>query len=244
MWRAVLSIIWAVLFLIVCLPMQLVYWLIGLFSIPKRDVFMQRWVQAGFHVVLFLCGVKLTVKGKENIPADRPCVFIGNHRSIFDVIASYAILPRPTGVLAKKELGRIPVLNLMMKDIYCLFLDRSSVEKGAAAIQKAVDIVKGGVSYMVFPEGTRNHEEGTLLPFHAGSFKIAIRTGAPVVPLTIVNTGDIFEPHIPVVKPKHVILDFGTPIETARIRPADRKKLPDQVRNIIQETYEKDIREI
>lgn len=242
--RAILAMVWAVLFLIVSMPVHLIYLLIGRFSTARRDRFMQAWVKAGFRVVLFLCGVRVTVKGKENIPKDRACVYYANHRSIFDVIAAYTCLPAPTGVLAKQELGRIPLLNIMMKDIYCLFLDRSSAEKGLATIMQAIDIVKSGVSYMVYPEGTRNREEGTLLPFHAGSFKIALRTQALIVPLTIVNTGDIFEPHKPFVKPQHVILDFGGPIETKTIRPADRKKLPDEVRGIIAETYERDRAEL
>ena len=128
--RAILAMVWAVLFLIVSMPVHLIYLLIGRFSTARRDRFMQAWVKAGFRVVLFLCGVRVTVKGKENIPKDRACVYYANHRSIFDVIAAYTCLPAPTGVLAKQELGRIPLLNIMMKDIYCLFLDRSSAEKG------------------------------------------------------------------------------------------------------------------
>ncbi|MDY2945322.1 MAG: lysophospholipid acyltransferase family protein [Lachnospiraceae bacterium] len=240
MFRGIFTMCMAGVYFVVSLPVELIYCIIRAFSRKKADRFIFNWIKAGFHMVNFFCGNKLTVIGLDRIPRDRPVVFIANHRSIFDVMTSYSVLPDPTGVLAKDSLGKIPLFGLMMKQIYCLFLDRSSLEDGLRVITQAIDYVKSGINYMVFPEGTRNKEEGTLLPFHAGSFKIATRTGAPIIPLTIVNTGDIFDSHIPEVHPAHVIIDFGEPIETKTIKASERKLLPEKVRDIIQETYQKD----
>ncbi len=226
MFRGIFTMFMAGVYFVVSLPVELIYYIIRAFSRKKADRFIFNWIKAGFHMVNFFCGNKLTVIGLDRIPRDRP--------------TSYSVLPDPTGVLAKDSLGKIPLFGLMMKQIYCLFLDRSSLEDGLRVITQAIDYVKSGINYMVFPEGTRNKEEGTLLPFHAGSFKIATRTGAPIIPLTIVNTGDIFDPHIPEVHPAHVIIDFGEPIETKTIKASERKLLPEKVRDIIQETYQKD----
>ena len=91
----------------------------------------------------------------------------------------------------------------------------------------------------IFPEGTRCKVEGTFLPFHAGSFKIATKAKVPVVPVTIVNTGDLFEDHYPRLKKVPVVIEFGDPIETADMDRNAQKELPDKVKAIMEETYRK-----
>ena len=105
---------------------------------------------------------------------------------------------------------------------------------------QAIDYVKHGVSICIFPEGTRNNgEELSLLPFHNGSFKIAEKTGCPIVPMSLNNTCDIFEGHIPFIKKTHVILEYGKPIYPKELDKDEKKRIGEHCSNIIRETIHK-----
>ena len=169
-------------------------------------------------VVWFFGGGKETVIGLENIPRDRAVLFVGNHRSLLDVVLAGKLIPFPVGFIAKMELQKVPLLNLQMRDINCLFIDRKDDRQALKVVLKAIEMVKGGQSMFVFPEGTRSKEEGVLLPFHAGSFKIATKAKAPIVPVTIVNMGDVLEDHFPRLKRVPVVIEFGEPIERRAVR--------------------------
>ena len=121
-------------------------------------------VQWAFRVIMFICGVKLTVKGDENVPKDEPVLYICNHKSYFDIIITYSRCPNLTGYISKDTLGKVPLLNIWMKRLYCLFLDRKDIKQGLKTILTAIDYVKQGVSMCIFPEGTRNTSENLLLP--------------------------------------------------------------------------------
>ena len=201
-----------ILFLILGIPVLGIEWLIGRFSKNTMDYSSLRIVQWGFNTILKITGVEITVIGEENVP-DEPVLFIGNHRSYFDILITYARCKRLTGYIAKKEMLSIPLLSTWMKRLYCLFLDRSNPKEGLKTILQAIDYIKQGISICIFPEGTRNKgEELSLLPFHNGSFKIADKTGCAIIPMSINNTADIFESHFPRIKKTHVILEYGTPI--------------------------------
>ena len=185
--------LFVILFLIIGIPVLGIEWLIGKISKKTMDYSSLRIVQWAFKVIIRLAGIELTVIGEENVP-DEPVLFIGNHRSYFDIVITYARCRNLTGYIAKKEMLSIPLLRTWMKRLYCLFLDRENPKEGLKTILQAIDYVKHGVSICIFPEGTRNNgEELSLLPFHNGSFKIAEKTGCPIVPMSLNNTCDIFE---------------------------------------------------
>mgnify|MGYP002712102285 CR=1 FL=1 len=89
-------------------------------------------------MLLFVSGTKVKAEGLENIPKDRAVLYVGNHRSYFDIITSYRLLPGITGYVAKKEMAKIPLLRLWMRYIHCLFLDRSNVKEGLKTILAGV----------------------------------------------------------------------------------------------------------
>ena len=188
--------------------------------------------------IWLLAGGRATVLGLENIPADHPVLFVGNHRSIFDIILAGSLIKYPVGFVAKKELQGTPI-TLIMEEIHCLFLDREDPRQGLKTILTAIDYVKSGISMFIFPEGTRCKVEGTFLPFHAGSFKIATKAKVPIVPVTIVGMGDVFEDHYPRLKWAPVVIEFGKPIETADMDRNAQKDLPDKVKALMEETYKK-----
>ncbi len=237
--RFIIIVIFLILYLILTIPVLLIEWLIGKFSPHARDISSLRIVQWGFKVILALAGVNATVIGEENIP-DEPVLFVGNHRSYFDIILTYSRCSRLTGYIAKKEMLRYLTLTLWMKRVYCLFLDRQDPKQGLKTILTAIDYIKRGISVCVFPEGTRNDgEELSLLPFKDGAFKIATKTGCPIIPVSMNNTAEIFENHIPRVRKTHVIIEYGKPIYPDQLDKETKKHIGDYVENIIKETIHK-----
>lgn len=236
--RLILVAVFLITFLILSIPLFLVEWIIGKFNPGLRDISSLRIVQWAFKVVAFLAGVKLTVIGEENVPRDVPVLYIGNHRSYFDVVLTYARCPGLTGYVAKKEMLKIPLLSRWMKFLHCLFLDRTDIKDGLKTILAAIDLVKNGVSIMIFPEGTRGKDPSglELLPFHEGSFKVATKTGCPIIPVSINNSSPIFEDHIPWIKATHVIIEYGKPIYPKELSREEQKFIGQQVRDVIQET--------
>ena len=216
-----------ILFLILSIPVILVEYLIGKKNRRLRDVSSLAIIQGVFRFILWMSGVKITVKGKENIPADQAVLYVGNHRSYFDILVGYVTVPGLTGFVAKKEMEKIPLLSTWMKLVNCLFLDRENLKEGLKTILAGIDQVKHGVSVWIFPEGTRNEEENLLnmLPFKEGSLKIAEKSGCPVVPVAITGTAEIFEQHFPKIRPSHVTMEFGKPYLTKELAP-EFKKFP------------------
>ena len=144
--------------------------------------------------ILKVTGVSLSVDGLENIPKDRPCVFVANHRSYYDIPLLLAGLEKPHGILAKEELEKIPLLNRWMKLLGCVFVQRDDVRASVRALNDATAIVESGRSFVIFPEGTRyKGEEGGAGEFKAGAFRIAVKTSAPVVPVAVTGARALFE---------------------------------------------------
>ena len=227
------------LFLILSIPVFGIEWLIGKVNPKARDYSSLRIVQWGFKRILDITGVEVTVIGEENIP-DEPVLYIGNHRSFFDILLTYSRCRRLTGYVAKKEMEKIPLLSTWMRFVYCLFLDRENPKEGLKTILQAIDYIKNGISICIFPEGTRNKgEELTMLPFKDGAFKISTKTNCAIIPISMNNTAEIFENHFPRIKKTHVILEYGKPIYPDRLDKETKKHIGSYVQGIIQETIKK-----
>ena len=184
-----------------------------------------RVVKKVFRFILKVSGVSVTVKGMENVPAGQPVLYVGNHRSYFDILVGYTTVPDLLGFVAKKEMKKYPFLSDWMANVNCLFLDRKNLKEGLKTILEGIEKVKRGVSIWIFPEGTRNENKDMteLLPFHEGSLKIAQKSGCPVIPVAITGTARIFEDHLPFIKPSHVVIRYGEPIDIKELPPEARK---------------------
>jgi len=219
-------------------------WLIGKINKRAKDYSSLRFVQWGFRVILAIGGVKITVIGKENI-LDEAALYVGNHRSFFDILLMYIQCERLTGFVAKDSIGKIPSLRVWMRYLYCLFLDRKDIKKGMQTILKAIEYIKQGISICIFPEGTRNTgEELSMLPFKEGSFKIALKAGCPIVPVSINNSADIFENHIPKLRKTHVIMEYGKPIYPKDLSKEEQKVIGATCQKIIQETINRNAKNV
>ena len=127
--RIFLALLFAVLFLIFGIPILGIEWIIGKFNPHAADLSQLRMVQWAFRVILFICGTKLTVIGEENVPKDEPVLYIGNHKSYFDIIITYARCPRLTGYVAKNNMEKVPLLSAWMKRLHCLFITAKTSRK-------------------------------------------------------------------------------------------------------------------
>lgn len=222
-------------FLIFAFPVLIAQKSLGKKDPHGRDVESLGIIQKVFRFILKISGVTVTVRGLSNIPKDRAVLYVGNHRSYFDILVGYTTVPGLTGFVAKKEMLRYPILSDWMVNVNCLFLDRENLKEGLKTILEGIEKVKNGISIWIFPEGTRNRHEDILemLPFKEGSLKIAEKSGCPVIPVAMVGTAEIFEKHLPFIRPSHVTVQYGTPIYLKELEPEDKKHAGAYTREVI-----------
>ena len=127
-----------------------------------------------------------------------------------------------------------------MRRLHCLFLDRDNPKEGLKMILQAIDLVRSGISVCIFPEGTRNKgEELTMLPFRDGALKIATKSGCAIIPVSMNNTADIFENHLPKIRKTHVVIEYGKPVYPDQLDKEAKRHIGEYVENIILETIRK-----
>ena len=183
---------------------------------------------------IFITGCKLTVEGREHIPKTGGVCFVSNHMGIFDIVLALGYSGRPFGFISKKELLYVPMLDLWIHMLGGLFIDRKNIRKAVKTINIGIRKIKQGGSMLIFPEGTRSKGRG-LLPFRSGAIKLATQSLAPIVPMAITGSYDVFEKHH-LVHSVPVRLVFCPVIITADMSPDERRhQLADQVRSIIEE---------
>lgn len=236
--RTIITVLYVFLFLILGLPVLGIEWIISKFNKAHADMVQLRIVQWGLKCVAFISGVKLTVIGEENVPMDEPVLYIGNHRSFFDVVVTYARCPGLTGYIAKDGVNKVPIFRIWMKRLHCIFLKRDDMKEGLKVILKAIEYVKSGISICIFPEGTRNKDRDnptSLLPFKEGSFKIASKTGCKIVPMALIGTADILENHFPWIHSTDIKLIYGEPIDVSALDKDQQKHVGAYCQAVVEE---------
>ncbi len=190
-------------------------------------------VQRGWgRTLLKAAGVKVETVGLEQVPTDRPVVFISNHQSWFDILALVATLPGIRFV-AKKELTRVPVFGRAMVSAGHVVIDRQNRPAAFDAYERAAERIKAGVHALVFAEGTRSRT-GELAQFKKGPFVLAIAAGAPIVPVYCAHTYDVLPKGSMWVRPRPITLYFGDPIPTEGLDYDDRERLRDESFAVVQ----------
>lgn len=236
--RTIITVLYIFLFLILGLPVLGIEWIISKFNKAHADMVQLRIVQWGLKCVAFISGVRLTVIGEENVPKDEPVLYIGNHRSFFDVVVTYARCPGLTGYIAKDGVNKVPIFRIWMKRLHCIFLKRDDMKEGLKVILKAIEYVKSGISICIFPEGTRNKDKDnptSLLPFKEGSFKIASKTGCKIVPMALIGTADILENHFPWIHSTDIKLIYGEPIDVSALDKDQQKHVGAYCQAVVEE---------
>src|SRR5216110_4042595 len=159
--------------------------------------------------ILRAAGTPVRVEGMERIP-DGPVVYASNHSSMFDIWALAATLPGSVRMVAKQELARIPLLGRAMLAAGHVMIDRAHPARALEAYHRAADVIRSGVSAVLFPEGTRSRT-GELLPFKNAPFGLAIAAQVPVVPLYVGNTFEIMPKGRFLLRPRPIRVVIGEP---------------------------------
>lgn len=166
-----------------------------------------------------IAGVNWELIGVDRLPAGN-CIFMANHVSNMDPPLLIPLLPRRVTVMVKSELFKMPILGPAMRLGDFVPIDRTNRESAIASVREASDIVRKGLDMVVFPEGTRSRD-GRLLPFKKGSFYLAMDTGVPIVPVTILGTEKLLPRGASLAHPGKVSIVFHEPIDPKRFDGRD-----------------------
>ena len=161
--------------------MLLVAWLLG-----KPDL-VYPWALFGGRNWLRLSGMTIAVRGTDLLDPNQTYVFVSNHRSYLDTATLFVYTGRRIGLLAKKELLKVPILGYGMGFVNIMAIDRSNRERALETMAAATARIRSGISFGVFAEGTRA-KPGEFLPFKKGAFYMAVEARVPIVPVAMKNT--------------------------------------------------------
>ena len=191
----------------------------------------------GVRLGLWLSGITVEIRHPEYILMDRAAVYAVNHASnveppiVFDVLSG--LFPRMR-ILYKAELRKLPILVRAFDLAGFVPLERGNRDQSLPAIERAGQALRDGNSFLIFPEGTRSRT-GELLPFKKGGFIMALKGGAPVVPVAIKGARDAMKKGSLIIRPVRVTVSFGPPIETASLTMDDRDDLIARTRTAVAE---------
>ncbi|MDD2231353.1 MAG: lysophospholipid acyltransferase family protein [Sphaerochaetaceae bacterium] len=213
--------------------------LMRLFGLKKAGNYWARICGTAFcYVIFWLINLKVTDVSKVHYDLDkypRLC-FIANHTSIIDVPAIVGCLHVWTSFIAKYELSKVPFVNFWISSLDCVFMKRGSIRDCAKAIDEGVIKVENGTRMTIFPEGTRS-KNGKVGEFKGGSFKLATRSKAVIIPLVIKGTRNGFETK-KTIRRQYAKIEMLEPIDTSVLTPDELRDLPKRVEDLIREAYE------
>lgn len=177
-----------------------------------------------------LGGIRVETQGLENLKPGQNYIFMSNHVSNLDPPILIPSVPGRCSVLVKKELFRIPILGTGMKLAKLVPVDRSNREAAIESVRAAVAVLQQGLHMVIYPEGTRS-ANGKLLPFKKGPFHLAIESGVPVVPVTLLGTYELWPKHRFAMRAGTATAVFHPPVDSRNV--ADREELMTVVRDCI-----------
>ena len=235
----------AIVFLIIVIATLLVMMfllIVSLFDKKAAGDMAQGWLRIVCRLLLLSTGSKMTVIGSDRVPKDEPVLFVSNHRSMFDIVVAYACTDKRFGFVAKNDLEHTPVIGTSIRLTGGLFLDRKDIRKGMQMILEAIQRIKSGLSMWICPEGTRSKGEITeLLKFKDGSFKIATKSGAKIVPVAMTGTGELLELSFPRLVSQHIVIEYGTPVDPVELPEETKKHMGDYFADIIRTMLKKNV---
>ena len=236
--RSFLVYLWIIVILILFLPYR--WWCNRLKEKDELKGYqmLDKLVKPFCKGILILGGIKLTIKGRENIPQEGNVLFVGNHQSMLDIVTMLLAVNRPMGFVAKESLAKIRLIRAWIECIGSVFIARGESRKALQAIINSAKIVKSGHSLMIYPEGTRS-KDGSLGEFKPGSLKIASRGEAAIVPVAVDGNYKVLPAGTIWVKSEKVTLTFLPPIPAAEVQAEDTTILAERIAKEIARCLEK-----
>ena len=187
--------------------------------------------------ILGSCGIRVEVDGLENVPRDRPCVYMSNHQSVFDIAAIVTTLPVTWRFVAKRELQWIPFFGWALALGHQIIIDRKNREASVRSLARAAERVRAGANVIIFPEGTRS-PDGSLRAFKSGGFHLALQAGVPIVPIAVSGSWRISPKRSLRIHSGRLLVRYGPPIPTRGMGVDDREELKRLVREAILKAYD------
>jgi 1-acyl-sn-glycerol-3-phosphate acyltransferase len=216
LWAPFANLLWY-LFTVVMAVLSLALWPFD------RTGELQHWCARWWcRLVAWTIFARIHVHGVEHVQRGRPYVYMANHASLIDTPALFAYLPYQFRIMAKKSLFNVPFMGWHLRTAGHFPIDHGNPRKIATSLRKVIEGVKAGRSLAVFPEGRRT-DDGQLQPFESGAFKIAMKAGVPIVPVTIRGTFELLPRTTLAPRPGRVDVFISEPIATADY---DDKTLP------------------
>ena len=185
--------------------------------------------------------IDLTVTGQDKLPKENGFILYGNHQGMFDVVALVATFPRILGAVFKKELANIPFLKQVIACTKSFAMDREDVRQSLTVIQKVTEEVKLGRNYLIFPEGTRSKKGNVMGEFHGGSFRCAIKSKCPIIPMAFVDSFKVLDQKGS--KPVKVQMHYLKPIPYEEFKDLKTVDLAELVKSRIQECIDEKLAE-
>ena len=227
----------SIIFLVpVFVPVLVIAMLSGIFYIIRLrklgDLWLHFWIRIAIYWIWLTFGARVHVTGKENVPKDdKNLCIIANHQSMIDIpLIFYSGFW--CGIIGKVELRKVPVLNALMYEFNCVFINRKSLKESLKAINQGSENIKKGIPMAIFPEGTRSHDYA-IGEFKAGAFKMATKARATIIPVAIQNSRRLLE------DPR----GFGiTDVYFKILPPIETRNMDEDELRLIHEKVEKEIR--
>jgi 1-acyl-sn-glycerol-3-phosphate acyltransferase len=203
-----------------------------LYTIVTRSADLLYWVGVkGLVFITRVAGMRVRVEGRENIPPG-VCLFVANHTSNADATAIVGAIPRRVAILTRKSLFDIPIVGIAFRLAKFVPVDRGNRDAALATVKQAVEYIKSGASFLVYPEGTRS-PNGRLLRFKKGPFVMAIEAGVPIVPVVCSGAHRIMRKNSLEIHPGKVTVRFGKPIDVSGYNVEQREALARHVHEVI-----------
>lgn len=188
--------------------------------------FLKLWA----YIFSKLTSIEYRIYGKENIKRGASYIYTCNHTSLLDSPGIALTVPDQWRPLGKKELLKVPVFGVMLKYL-AVIVDRSNPRSRQESVKKMMGFLNKGISVLIFPEGTMNRTDKVLQPFYDGAFRMAIETQQEILPMVIINAGNLFPPHSMNIKPGLITVRVGKPVSSKGMTFKDLPALKEEVFN-------------
>jgi 1-acyl-sn-glycerol-3-phosphate acyltransferase len=172
--------------------------------------------------------IRYVITGQNNIKRHHSYIYVSNHTSYLDIPGMCLTVPTQIRPLAKKELKKVPVFGWIVSRA-AIIVDRSSNESRRKSMDHLKDVLKKGISILIFPEGTQNRSKDLLAPFYDGAFRIAVETQQPIMPMVIHNAGKLMPPTEFVIRPGTIHIEVLPEIPTTGLTTQDVPALKEKV---------------
>lgn len=205
--------------------------------VDRSGNFSHRMASLWCRLACVLNGIRVEIKGLENIQLDKAQLFVANHQSYFDIFALSGYLPVQIRWMAKSILFHIPFVGWSMRAAGYISVDRKNRKESYKSFLKAIEKLKSGFSVVIFPEGTRSMDD-QMGPFKKGGHLLAVRSQTPMTPVTIIGSGPIIRKGSGVIHPGPVRIIISPPIYPKDFQGKDKDSILNNIRDLIKKNLE------